>query len=82
MSNVVDREARLKSTDKWMSFGNVTLVEAAKRLCIWTYNWNSGKRLPQEFTVFVREKGSETEHRVEVTLRMTVDANPVRGDDV
>lgn len=82
MSNVVDREARLKDGDRWLAFGNVTMVEAAKRLAIWTYNWNPVKRLPQEFVCFVREKGSETEHRVDVKLRMEVVATPRRGDDV
>lgn len=81
MSNAVDREARLKESNQWMAFGNVTMVEAAKRLAIWTYNWNSKKRLPQEFICIVREKGSETTHQVEVTLRMTSDAKPVRGDE-
>lgn len=78
------REARVeneKDWPEWMAMGNVTMVEAARRMAMWHFTWSKVKKLPKTLTVMVRDGQGKPEFPHEVTLKVDAKVKPLRGDE-
>lgn len=84
VSGVLLREAQIRDGDKkseWMIMGNVTMVEAARRMAMWHFYMSEKKRLPKTLKIYVRDSEGGSEFPMSVSLQVSAKVIAFRGDE-
>lgn len=84
VSGVLFREAQIRDGDKkseWMNMGNVTMVEAARRMAMWHFHMSEKRRLPKTLKIYVRGSEGGREFPMSVSLQVSTKVIAFRGDE-
>jgi len=84
VSGVLFREAQIRDGDnktEWMNMGNVTMVEAARRMAMWHFHLSKKRSLPKTLTIYVRGSEGGKEFPMSVSLQVSTKVIAFRGDD-